>query len=370
MKPTVFGQALDQRALNRALLARQLLLRRRSQTAKATIERLVGMQAQAPYAPYVGLWSRLVDFRPDELARLLTTHKVVRTVLMRSTIHLVTADDCLTLRPLVQPALERDLFGNRKPAKAIDRDALVAATREALADGPLTKPELEAALSRRFTVDDPEHLTYAARCYATLVQVPPRGVWGQGGAVRYATAETWLDRELDPSGSLDDVVLRYLSAFGPASTLDVQAWLGLTRLQEVLDRLRPQLRTFRHPTGRELFDLPRAPRPDPDTPAPPRFLPEFDNLLLSHADRTHVIDLEHRQIIATSNGLKPTLLVDGFVAATWRLEAKRDRATIAVQPFVEIRKADQRAVGDEAERLLDLLAPDATDRDVRFLPRA
>jgi hypothetical protein len=355
--------------LNRALLARQLLLRRRSQPAKATIERLVGMQAQSPNAPYLGLWSRLVDFRTDELARLLTSRKVVRTVLMRSTIHLVTADDCLTLRPLVQPVLERDLFGNRKPTKDLDRAALIDATREVLADGPLTKPELEAGLSRHFTVDDPEHLTYAARCYATLVQVPPRGVWGEGGVVRYATAESWLGRGLDPSTTIDDVVLRYLAAFGPASTMDVQTWIGLTRLQEVLERLRPQLRTFRHPSGRELFDLPRAPRPNPDTPAPPRFLPEFDNVLLSHADRAHVIDLEHRQIIATSNGLKPTLLVDGFVAATWKLETKGDRATIVVQPFVQIPKAEQREVGVEAEKLIGFLAPQATDRDVRFLPR-
>jgi hypothetical protein len=146
--------------------------------------------------------------------------------------------------------------------------------------------------------------------------------------------------------------------------------MGLTRLGEVLDRLRPRLRTFRSSAGRELFDLPRAPRPDPDTPAPPRFLPEFDNLLLSHADRKHVIDLEHRQIIATSNGLKPTLLVDGFVAATWRIETTRRGATLSIQPFAAIPRAQRAAIADEGEQLVRFMTgDDDAQRDVRFLPK-
>jgi hypothetical protein len=365
-RPTL-APRLDQRALNRALLDRQLLLRRRRSSASATIERLVGMQAQSPNAPYLGLWSRLVDFRTEALVRLLTGRRVVRTVLMRSTVHLVTADDCLKLRPLVRPALERDLYGNRKPTRDLDRDEVIAAIQEVLADGPLTRPEIEAVLGPRFAGHDPEQVSYAARCLATLIQVPPRGIWGRGGAVRYATAESWLGRPLDPEPSIDDVVVRYLAAFGPASTMDVQMWIGLTKLQEVLDRLRPRLRTFRHPSGRELFDLPRAPRPDPETPAPPRFLPEFDNLLLSHADRSHVIDLEHKQIYATSNGLKPTLLVDGFVAATWKIETQRSRSTLTIQPVAKITRSNRSTIATEGEALVPFMVDDATDVDIRFL---
>jgi hypothetical protein len=199
------------------------------------------------------------------------------------------------------------------------------------------------------------------------VQVPPRGLWSTSGQATLTSAEAWLGRDLDARPSPDELVLRYLRAFGPAGVADVQKWCGLTRLGEVVERLRPRLRSFRDEAGRELFDLPRAPRPDPDTPAPPRFLAEYDNVLLSHADRTRIMAAEHRWGVFTVNGrVLGTILVDGFVAGTWAIARDGGRATLRIQPFARLAKADRAALAEEGERLLGFAAAGAEDHDVRF----
>ncbi len=271
------GEVLSRQALNRALLERQMLLRRTPAPAAAAdragrvieaVEHLLGLQAQAPFPPYYGLWSRLADFRPDELAGLITGRQVVRIALMRGTIHLVSARDCLALRPLIQPVLDKALAATYgRQLAGVDARALAAAGRALTEAEPRTFSELGALLAEQWPGHSPAALAQGVRSLVPLVQVPPRAVWGAAGLARHTPAEAWLGRPLGRGTSLDTILLRYLAAFGPASVRDAQAWSGLTRLREVADRLRPGLRTFRDENGTELLDLPDAPRPDPGTPA-------------------------------------------------------------------------------------------------------
>jgi hypothetical protein len=361
---------LNPRALNRATLARQHLLHRAGGTATAMVEHLVGMQAQAPFPPYTGLWTRLTDFQPTELADALLNRQVVRTVLMRGTVHLVTAADACFLRPLVQPLLDRDLRTNTQHARHLRDLALTKladAARHALADQPLTAGQLGTALAQLWPDREPTALAHAARGLLPLVQVPPRAVWGRSGQTAYHTAQHWLGRELDPAPDPARMVTRYLAAFGPASVADLQTWSGLTRLRDVTDTL--DLRTFTV-DGRELLDLPDAPRPDEDTPAPARFLPEFDNVLLSYTDRTRILSDEHRKrLFGVKNGVFPgTFLIDGFVRGSWRLTRRRRTATLAITPWARTAKKDLDDLTREGLRLLDGLAADADTKDVRIEP--
>lgn len=361
---------LTLRELNRATLARQMLLRRRKLPAIEAIEHLVGMQAQAPNPPYIGLWTRLEGFHPDELARLILDRRAVRIALMRNTVHLVTARDCLALRPLMQPVFDRSLYAsraNREGIEGVDIEALVAAGRALLEERPRTAKELGVLLKERWPERDAASLARAVRHVAPLVQVPPRGIWGKSGQTTHTTAEAWLDQPLDPDPSLDEMVVRYLGAFGPATVKDVQTWSGLTRLGEVTERLRPRLRAFRDEQGKELFDLPDARRPDPDTPAPPRFLPEFDNLILSYADRTRIIANDHRKVIASKNGMVPaTVLIDGFVRGVWKIEKSQGVATLVIEPFETLSKRDRAALAEEGEHLARFVEDGAKIHDIRF----
>jgi hypothetical protein len=360
---------LGVRELNRATLERQMLLRRRELPALDAIEHLVGMQAQAPSPPYFGLWTRLKDFRPDELGRLILERRAVRIALMRNTVHLVSARDCLALRPLVQPVLDRTLYStraNRAHLEGVDTEALVAAGRALLEERPRTAKELGELLQEQWPERDPASLARAIRHLLPLVQVPPRGVWGKSGPAAHTTAESWLGSPLEPAPSIEDVVLRYLGAFGPATVKDVQTWSGLTRLGEVVERLRTRLCTFHDERGIELFDLPDAPMPDPDTPAPPRFLPEFDNLILSHADRTRFIAEEYRKALASRNGMVPAaFLVDGFVQGTWKTERSRGRASLEIKPFEPLAKEARDALAEEGEILLRFTGAESSE--IRFV---
>lgn len=347
---------LDVRALNRALLARQGLLRRRAVPVTTMVEQLLGLQAQAPTPPYFGLWSRLADFRPERLSTLLENRKVVRIVLMRGTIHLVSAADCRFLRPLVQPALSRFLGASVYAPHLVGLDPAELANvgRTLLADQPMSPAELGRAMAVRWPDRDPVALANAVRIHVPLVQVPPRGVWGRSAAARHVPAEHWLGGSMDDAPSVDRLVLRYLAAFGPATTADVQAWSGLTRLGEVLERLRPELRMYRDDRGAELFDVTRARRPDPDTPAPVRLIAPYDNLVLGHANRDRIISDELRKRLWPVNGVLPgMLLVDGFVAGTWRL----DGATLRVTPTRRLRPTEEAETMAEATKLLTFATP-------------
>lgn len=361
---------LGERALSRALLERQMLLRRADKTGLGAIEHLAGMQAQAPNAPYVALWSRLVGFRTDDLAALLAERAVVRTHLMRNTIHLVTARDGLAMRRLMQPFLDRSYASSvfARNLTGIDLPTLLDAGRALLRDRPRTRDELGRLLQRQWPSRDAISLAYAITHLVPTVQVPPRGIWGSTGQAAYTTADAWLGGLSAPSLPPDELVLRYLAAFGPATVRDVQAWSGLTRLREVTERLRPRLRAFRDAGGGELLDLPDAPRPDPDTPAPPRFLPEYDNILLSHADRSRIIS--GRRSVPLPPGLggaTGTVLIDGFWRATWKIRRPRGGpVTLRVEAFTHLSSEQMAAVTAEGTGLLAFVAPDAETSEIQF----
>ncbi|WP_329036980.1 winged helix DNA-binding domain-containing protein [Streptomyces sp. NBC_01725] len=369
---------LTARALNRATLARQLLLRRAAMSAKDAVTHLVGLQAQNVKPPYVQLAARLDAFDPEELSGLMASREVGRMVTLRSTIHTHTAEDCLALRPFVQPLIERELRIFRDGLVGVDLDRLAAVSRELVEEQPLPLKELKASLVQRWPDADPLSLSVAARCLLPLVQVTPRGLWGRGGQVTLTTARKWFgaeeagDPDAAPSPGIapEAAVLRYLAAFGPASVKDMQTWCRLTRLGPVFERLRDRLVTFQDESGVELFDLPDAPRPDGDTPAPPRFLPEYDNLLLSHADRTRVVPIEYRKLTWNGNQGYRTFLVDGFLAGIWRLEDGTEgdgHGTLTVQAFGTLTRAQRDAVAEEGVRTLGSLSSAASPSyTVRF----
>ncbi|QFG21994.1 winged helix DNA-binding domain-containing protein [Actinomadura sp. WMMB 499] len=368
------GAVLGRRDLNRALLARQMLLRREPVSALEAIERLVGMQAQAPNPPYIGLWSRVEGFDFGAVSRLLTERRALRIVLMRGTLHLVSARDARVLRPLTQGILDRYLAGPAgRDLDGADLRAVADAARALLEAEPRSDRELRVLLAERWPEHDPARLVWAVRQMLPLVQVPPRGLWGKAGTARHTTLDAWLGPGEGPGEgpaaepSIDELVLRYLRAFGPASAQDVQQWSGLQGLREVLERLAPELVRFRDERGRALYDLPEAPRPGPDEPAPVRFVPEFDNLTLAHADRARIVSEEHRKRIFTVNGIiRATFLVDGFVHGMWKAEKRRGEATLRIDPFLPVPAPVRAALEEEGLRLLAAVHPDARAHAVEF----
>lgn len=354
---------MDLRQLNRASLERQLLLERTDLPVATAVDRLAGMQAQAPNAPYVGLMSRLADFRPDELATALTDRTLVRTSLLRGTIHLVSAADAVAWYPLVRPVLERGFASNFRPRlPGVDVAELVAEATELLSSRAWTRTELGARLAASRPGSDPSALAYAATYLVPVVQVPPRAVWGRSAPAAWLATPAWLP-DTHTHATLADLVRRCLAAFGPATVRDIQTWCGLTRLREVTDQIGDELRTYPGEHG-TLYDLPDATLPDPETPAPPRFLPEYDNLLLSYADRDRV-GAGHRPVPLPPGigGTSGSLLVDGFWQAGWRLE---NGSTLVIEPFHRLARADVAAVTEEGHRLLGLIAADADDHRMVF----
>jgi hypothetical protein len=376
------GDLLSPVQLNRALLGRQHLLDRHPGPAVDVVDHLVGQQAQNAWSPYVGLWSRVSAFRQPELADAFWNRTVSRIAVMRGTIHLVTRADALLLPALTAPLFARDLRTNVQHSKALrglDVAAVTAAARELMEAEPRVSTELGRLLTERWPEVPPATLAYAARGTLPLVQVPPRGVWGRSGATTWTTADAWFGAataDLSDPDTLaheqEELVLRYLRAFGPASVADVQNWSGLGGLRAVVDRLGDRVVRYRADPSpgavrpRELVDVADGLLPDPGTPAPVRFLPDYDNVLLGHADRTRIVSEEHRRSLQTSNGVVPaTFLLDGRVAGTWAVSRERGGpATLTVSAFATVSAADRVLIEEEAEGLVRFMADDADSHRV------
>ena len=341
-------EVLSDRALNRATLARQLLLAKSPLDSFSAIEHLVGLQAQVPTNPHVALWSRLEGFDTAQLDRLLTERRVVRSAALRGTIHLLTATDCLAIWPLEQPVLEQEMRIHRDFAPVlanVDLTAPLEWARQFLQE-PRTQPQLKAALARQFPDLDPAALAFACRNRLALVQVPPRGMWGWSNQVTVATVEAWLGAPLDRTLTVEQLVPRYLAAFGPARPTDMATWSRLTALAGAFDAVRDELVEFADERRRTYCDVPDAPRPDPDTPAPVRFLPEYDNVLLSHADRARFVDRDVRALYPPGRLGRGHVLVDGMLRGSWIVDGDH----IAVL-HLELSKRERDEVREEATRL-------------------
>ncbi|WP_308013343.1 winged helix DNA-binding domain-containing protein [Streptomyces beigongshangae] len=366
MKGVNTPAVLGARALNRATLARQLLLDRAGPPVLDAVSHLGGLQAQEPQEPFVGLWSRLRGFDPSGLSDLLTGRRVVRTHLMRRTVHLVTADDALAWRGRHTAMLRQRVLGTyRRELAGVDLDELAAAAREVMADGePRSMAELARALAGHWPEPGPRALgEMVVAALVPMAQLPPRGLWRTKAGVRNVMLSAWLGRDIDPpdpDGS-DPVgralVRRYLAAFGPAASADLRAWCGLAGLPAAVAALREELVVFRDERGRKLLDLPDAPRPDPGTPAPVRFLPAFDNAILGYHDRGRIVDDAHRGLSVAGERV---VLVDGRVAATWT--RTEEDATVTVTPLRGLSRTERAAVTGEGQALASFLSGGGSDR--------
>jgi hypothetical protein len=347
-------RTLSRRQLNRALLARQLLLERTKMPAEEAIGRVAGLQAQASLPPFVGLWTRLHAFDESELQGLIDARRVVRATMMRHTIHFVRADDYAWLRPTIQPALDANYGAQtRKRLAEVDVEPLIATARKEFAERPLTFAEVKELIRSLAPESDVDAIAYGVRTQIPLIGVPNRTRWRFGGRAPFVLAEDWLGRRLrkpDPR----TMVRRYLAAFGPATPGDATAWSGVGGMRTVFDSMRKELRTFRDEAGRELFDVADGPLPPEEIEAPVRLLPEYDNTLLGHKDRSRVIADEHRpRVYLTAGRMIGTVLLDGFAAAGWRITD----GELVLEPFRKLTKAEKAAIEPEAEALRSWLRP-------------
>jgi hypothetical protein len=361
---------LTDRALNRALLVRQGLLKRWDCSALEAIERLVGMQSQSPNAPYVGLWSRLEQFHPDELSKLMLARTTVRIPLMRSTIFLVSATDARTLRPVIHSCISRGAAAfTRGRTEGLDMARVVRLGRSIVEEKPRTTSDLGKLVAAEFSGYDSKDLEHVLRAALALVQVTPRGVWGRSHAAHHTTLEHWTGQSMGTADRPDDAIRRYLAAFGPAAVSDIQTWSGLQGIRPQVERLRPTLRTFVNQRGQELLDVPDGLLPDPETPVPVRILAEFDNILLSHTDRARIFADQQRSRFMTINGLvRSTYLIDGFVRGTCALTRQKSTATLTFTPFARLRKKDETRLAAEGHRLLAFAAGGAASHQIQFDP--
>ncbi len=362
------SRILTLRELNRATLARQLLLKRSSMSVPDAIERLIGLQAQLPVAPYVGLWTRLDNFSRDALAKLIEDHTVVKATAMRATLHLLTAKDYLALRGTLQTVLAAASESITKHREAeFDLDEILNAAKRFITEEPRSFAEITAMLSEQKPGIDVGSMRYSVRTHIPLVQVPVSTGWSYPGNPKFTLAETWLGKPIPTSPDLRALIFRYLAAFGPATVNDIQTWSGLPKLKDALEKLKPELQVYQDEKRREYFDLPDIPLPDADTPTPERFLPEFDNILLSHKDRTRILADEHRKkVYLPALRVAATFLVDGFVHGAWKIEKKKTTATFIIEPFAPLTKQNRAALAAEAERLVRFVESGAKSFEVRF----
>lgn len=363
------SETLSRRALGRATLARQMLLAREKVPTLKAVERLVALQAQWPRPPFLGLWCRLQGFERSHLVSLLRKRQVVRATFVRATLHLVTAKDFLALRSSLQPMLDAGLEAVlRDRAKGLDASRLAAQARRFLAKGPRTFEEVRQHLAESAPRADARAMGYAVRLSLPLVQVPTEAEspWAFPTDSAFAVAEDWLGRPFPrEAGTPAALVLRYLAAYGPASLADIQSWSGFKGLRETVEALRPRLRVFRDEQQREVFDLPDAPRPSEDVPAPVRLVPEYDNLITARTDDRFVAKSDRPKVYLSALRIAATVLVDGRVAGTWRLDRKKSAAVLTIVPFAPLPARAKEDALAEADALLRFVEPDAATRDVR-----
>ncbi|MFG1816331.1 winged helix DNA-binding domain-containing protein [Kribbella sp. NPDC049174] len=354
---------LSARSINRATLARQLLLERADVSTVEAVGRLVGMQGQEPKHPYVGLWSRVEGFSEGDLDRAVEGREVVRATLFRGTLHLVTAADYLRFRATLAPVLEAGLRMLKERGEGLEPEKVVTAAQKLLAKEPLTFTEVRDALQKEFPAVNERALGFCTRMMVPLVMYPTGTRWGWPANAKFTPAEAWLSGKLHTRAVPEELVVRYLEAFGPATPADFQTWSGLPKAKPVFDGL--ELEQFTDEAGKTLYDVPDAARPGPDTPAPVRFLPEFDNLLLAHAKRERIIADEHKPAVFTKNlRVKATYTVDGLVAGLWTAEKKRGVATLTLTPFGRTTKKTGTELEREGAGLLRFLEPDAKTYEV------
>ncbi|MGH8914851.1 MAG: winged helix DNA-binding domain-containing protein [Acidimicrobiia bacterium] len=352
---------ISRRALNRTTLHRQSLLARSTGPASGMIEHLVGMQAQNPNDPYWALWSRLEGLTVDELSGMISRREAVRGQLMRATIHLATTHDYLAIRPQLGPVFARTLGSTvfARDTTDVDREALLAMARGLLEERPMTRAELGPLLGERWPGIPVASLAQVATYLLPVIQVPPRGLWQQPGEAAWTTIESWVGRSLGAQSFAEGTIRRYLAAFGPASVGDMRMWSGMAGLREVVDRMRkPKLRRYRDERGTELLDLPQLSLVDEDTPAPPRFLPEYDNVLLGHNDRSRFFLEDIVPKAWTGN-----LLVDGVLSGAWKTAARR-RPRLEIELARKISRSELEAVSEEAERLRAFTFPNIDDGEI------
>ncbi len=360
-------QILTLRQLNRATLARQMLLERENISVPIAIERLAGMQAQLASAPFIGLWTRLHNFEREDLANLLANKTIVKASLMRATLHLFSADDFVHFRATIQPVLDAagETITQRMGAE-FDRKKLLTTARKFIAAQPRTFAEITEMVTALMPDVEAGALRYTVRTKIPMVQVPIAGGWSFSSKPAFTLAEDWLGRSLETKDFLPELVKRYLAAFGPASVTDAQTWLGL-KLKETFEKLRPELITYRDENRRELFDLPDAPLPDESVIAPIRFLPEFDNMLLSHSNRKRIVADEFRaKVYLPALRVAATILVDGFVSAAWKIEKTKTATTLVIDPFTNLAKKDRTVMVAEAEQLIRFIEPNAKKYEIKF----
>ncbi|MEP7289081.1 MAG: winged helix DNA-binding domain-containing protein [Chloroflexota bacterium] len=360
---------LTLRELNRATLARQLLLDRVSLPIPAVVERLVGLQAQMASPPYIGLWTRIRDFHRDDLARLIEDRIVIKPTWIRGTLHLVTAEDYLLLRTTLHAVMAgaSETIAKRRGAD-LETETVIVAAQRYIAEQPRTFTEISTMLSELMPDRDVGAMRYTVRMHIPLVQVPISSGWSYPGNPQFTLAETWLGKPISTEDHFRTLVFRYLAAFGPASVTDIQTWSGLGKLKAAIDKLKPDLITYRDEQGRELLDLPDLPLPAADTPAPERFLPEFDNLLLSHSKRTRVIaDVYRSKVYLPGLRVAATFLIDGFVAGVWKIEKAKSTAALVIEPFEPLTPQNRKALTDEAEQLIRFVEASAKSFEIRFV---
>lgn len=361
---------LTNRQLNRATLARQMLLERSDTGIADAVGFLGGLQAQQSNDPYIALWSRLKGFTQEQLTALIVERTLARATTMRGTLHLHTADDLIGVRALVGDFLKGMWNSNfRKRFGSEDEKKVLRAGVKLLdAKAPMTAGALGKALREKFPTAEAQSLAVLLQVSETLVQVPPTRLWGNGSAPLLTRLENWLPPPYQRPLSRIDLVRRYLRAFGPASVNDMQIWCRLTKLGAEFENLKDELVTFVGEDGRTLYDYADAPRPDADTPAPVRFLPLYDNVYLGYDNRRRMLaegDAKRDNLLLAQ--FKPAVLVDGIISAAWSVETRKGAARLVVEPYRKLRKADLRDLEREGLAFLTFMAPDAGGRDVEML---